>query len=66
MAAGKAEDGTLITSGLRAFDSEQRLRDAERIGERDTDAARAYIQTEPRLGDAHVVIIGKLPTLCSR
>ena len=49
VAACEAEDGALIAAGLRALDGEQRLRDAERVGERDTDAARADIEAEPGL-----------------
>jgi hypothetical protein len=49
MAAGEAKDGALVAAGLRAIDGEKRLRDAENAGERDTDAARADIETEPRL-----------------
>lgn len=60
VAAREAENGTLVVAGPGALNGEQRLRDAERVRERDTDAARAHIQAEPRLGDAHVAIIGKL------
>jgi hypothetical protein len=49
VAAGESEDGALIAAGLGALDGEERLRNAERIGERDTDAAGADIETEPRL-----------------
>jgi hypothetical protein len=45
----KAQDRPLVAAGLRAFDGEQGLRDAERVGERDTDAARADIEAEPGL-----------------
>jgi hypothetical protein len=48
----EAEDGTLIATGLRALNGEERLRDAECVGERDTDAARADIETEPGLRGA--------------
>jgi hypothetical protein len=47
--ARKAQDRPLVAAGLRAFDGEQGLRDAERVGERDTDAARADIEAEPGL-----------------
>jgi hypothetical protein len=47
--ACKSEDGALIAAGLGALDSEERLRYAQRIGERDTDAAGADIEAEPRL-----------------
>jgi hypothetical protein len=50
VAAGESEDGALIATGLGALDGEERLRDAERIGERDTNAACANIEAEPRLG----------------
>jgi hypothetical protein len=50
VAAGESEDGALIAAGLGALDGEERLRNAERIGERDADAARADIEAEPRLG----------------
>jgi len=49
MAAGEAEDGALVATGLCALDGEQRLRDAQGIRERDTDAAGADIETEPGL-----------------
>jgi hypothetical protein len=49
MAACEAEDGALVPAGLRAFDGEQRLRDAKRVGERDTDTARADIEAQPWL-----------------
>jgi hypothetical protein len=49
VAACETEDGALVAAGLRAFDGEQGLRDAERVGERDTDAARADIEAEPGL-----------------
>jgi hypothetical protein len=49
VAAREAEDGTVIPAGLCALDGEERLRDAERVGERDTDAAGADIKPEPRL-----------------
>jgi hypothetical protein len=47
--ACEPEDGALIAAGLGALDGEQRLRNAEGIGERDTDAAGADIEAEPRL-----------------
>ena len=47
--ACESEDGALITAGLSALDSEERLRNTERIGERDTDAAGADIEAEPGL-----------------
>jgi hypothetical protein len=50
VAAGESEDGALIATGLGALDGEERLRNAERIGERDTNAARANIEAEPGLG----------------
>jgi hypothetical protein len=49
VAACEAEDGTLVPAGLCALEGEERLRDAERIRERDTDAARADIEAEPGL-----------------
>ena len=56
--AYKSEDGPLIAAGLRALDSEERLRNAEGIGERDTDAAGADIEAEPRLElRAHAAMI---------
>jgi hypothetical protein len=47
--ACEPEDGALIAAGLGALDREQRLRNAEGIGERDTDAAGTDIEAEPRL-----------------
>jgi hypothetical protein len=47
--ACEPEDGALIAAGLSALDSEERLRNTERIGERDTDAAGADIEAEPWL-----------------
>jgi hypothetical protein len=49
VAARKTEDRALIAAGLGSLDGEERLRDAERVGECDTDAARAYIEAEPGL-----------------
>jgi hypothetical protein len=42
--ARETEDRALVAAGLAALDGEERLRDAERVGERDTDAARADIE----------------------
>ena len=47
--ACESEDGALIAAGLRALDSEERLRNAEGIGERHTDAASTDIEAEPWL-----------------
>jgi hypothetical protein len=56
--ACESEDGALIAAGLGALDGEERLRNAERIGERDTDAAGADIEAEPRLElRAHAAMI---------
>jgi hypothetical protein len=56
--ACESEDRALIAAGLRALDSEKRLRNAEGIGERDTDAAGADIEAEPRLElRAHAAMI---------
>ncbi len=56
--ACQSEDGALIAAGLGALDSEERLRNAERIGERDTDAAGTDIEAEPRLElRAHAAMI---------
>ena len=52
VAARETEDGALVAAGLRALDREQRLRDAEGVGECDTDAARAHIETQPGLRGA--------------
>src|SRR5882757_10071275 len=41
--ARQAEDGALVAAGLRALDGEQGLCNAERVGERNTDAARADV-----------------------
>jgi hypothetical protein len=49
VAACEAEDGALVAAGLRAFDGEQRLREAELVGECDTDATRADIEAQPGL-----------------
>ena len=49
VAAGEAEDRALITAGLRTLDSQEGPGDAESVGERDTDAAGAYVEAEPRL-----------------
>jgi hypothetical protein len=48
--AREAEYGALITARLCAFNRKERLRDSERVGERDTDATRAHIKAEPELG----------------
>jgi len=45
--ACEPEDGALITARLSALDGEERLRNAKRIGERDTDSAGADIEAEP-------------------
>ena len=50
MAAGKTEDRALIAAGLRALEGEQRLRDAQGVGERDADAAGSDVEAEPGLG----------------
>ena len=50
MAAGEAEDGALVAAGLGALEGEQRLGDAQGIGERDTDAAGTDVEAEPGLG----------------
>jgi hypothetical protein len=56
--ACEPEDGALIATGLGALDSEERLRNAEGIGERDTDAAGTDIEAEPRLKlRAHAAMI---------
>jgi hypothetical protein len=44
VAACKAEDGTQVAAGLRTLNGEQRLREAQGIGECDADAARADIE----------------------
>jgi len=44
VAACKAENGAQVAAGLRTLDGEQGLRHAERIRERDTDAAGADIE----------------------
>jgi hypothetical protein len=49
VAAREAEDGTLIPAGLCALDGEERLRDAERVGERHSDTAGADIKSKPGL-----------------
>jgi hypothetical protein len=49
MTACQSEYGALIAAGLGTLDSEEWLRNAEGIGERDTDAAGADIEAEPRL-----------------
>jgi hypothetical protein len=49
MAADKAEDGALVAAGLGALDGEERLCDAQGIGERDADAAGADVQAKPGL-----------------
>jgi hypothetical protein len=49
VAAREAEDGALVPAGQRALDGEERLRDAERIRERDSDPAGADIEAEPGL-----------------
>jgi hypothetical protein len=56
--ACEPEDGALIAAGLGALDSEERLRNAEDIGERDSDAAGTDIEAEPRLElRAHAAMI---------
>jgi hypothetical protein len=56
--ACESEDGALIAAGLGALDREERLRNAEGIGERDTDAAGTDIEAEPRLElRAHAAMI---------
>lgn len=50
MAAGQAQDGALVAARVGALEHHQRLRDAEGIGERDADAARADVKAEPGLG----------------
>jgi hypothetical protein len=56
--ACESEDGALIAAGLGALDGEERLRKAEGIGERDTDAAGADIEAKPRLElRAHAAMI---------
>jgi hypothetical protein len=58
VATCKPEDGALIAAGLGALDSEERLRNAEDIGERDSDAAGTDIEAEPRLElRAHAAMI---------
>src|ERR1700759_3914417 len=49
MASREAEDGALIAAGLCALDGQERLSDTEGVRERDSDAARADIEAEPRL-----------------
>jgi hypothetical protein len=56
--ACQPEDGALIAAELGALDCEERLRNAECIRERDTDAAGADIEAEPRLElRAHAAMI---------
>ena len=57
VASGEAQDRALIAARLCPLDGEQRLRNAERVGERDSDAARADVEAEPGLVRAHGVII---------
>ena len=61
MAAGEAEDGALVAAGLRTLDGEQRLGDAQGIGERDTDAAGTDVEAKPGLGavEASLKLTGK-------
>ena len=61
MAADEAEDGALVAAGLGALDSEQRLRDAQGVGERDANAASADVQAQPglRRADAGLGVTGK-------
>jgi hypothetical protein len=49
MATGEAEDGALVTAGLRPLEGEQRLRDAQGVRERNADAAGADVEAEPGL-----------------
>ena len=49
VAARQAEDGALVAAGLAARDGEERLRDAEGVGERNPYAACADIEAQPGL-----------------